>query len=34
VVPRETAQVEPHDHGAHYHDHWLVALERLRLTKV
>jgi nitrile hydratase accessory protein len=33
AVLRDAAQIDPHDDGAHYYDHWLVALERLCLAK-
>jgi nitrile hydratase accessory protein len=32
-VLREAATCEPSDNGSHYYDHWLLALERLCLTK-
>ena len=33
AVLREAASLEPQDDGAHYYDHWLLALERLCLAK-
>jgi len=33
AVLRETATCEPSDDGSHYYDHWLLALERLCVSK-
>jgi len=33
TVLREAATHEPRDDGSHYYDHWLLALERLCLSK-
>ena len=33
AVLREAAAHEPRDDGAHYYDHWLLALERLCVAK-
>lgn len=33
AVLREATAHEPQDDGSHYYDHWLLALERLCLSK-
>jgi nitrile hydratase accessory protein len=33
TVLREAATPEPQDEGSHYYDYWLLALERLCLSK-
>ncbi len=33
AVLRDAATLDQHDDGAHYYEHWLVALERICLAK-